>query len=282
MKKEDKITKFDSILTRIEYGLISFSAGLISFYICIIALTLLSEKWKWLNNDSLAWTLIIIVGIFSVYICYLTWRKIDKSARWATLKINIIMYHLNTIGQNIIFWFIWLIAMSISIKAISNSSHGTLFNRIISLPFFNNINTILTSILGVLSIFNFGKITVYKLSINWNITCDNNKKKINIWATNVGSGTAAYRLLGIYRKEDIDRIYQENNNWVLAKNLKELTPLYCGKKDSNFENLSVGCSTNINRIFMHDIREVNKIEKCYIVYESSLEKIEIKEIDLKE
>ena len=279
MTKENKMSKLDSILTKLEYGLIAISAGLISFYINIIALTLLSKRWFWLNNDYIAWPLIIIVSLFSLYIAYITWRKIDKSTRWATLKINIIMYHLDTVGQNILFLFIWLIAVSILLKSFSSSSNPTPFHTLISFPLFNNINTILTSILGILSIFNFGKITVYRLSINWNITYNKNIKTINIWATNVGSGTVAYRLLGLYRKEDIDRIYQENNNWVLAKNLNDLTPLYCEKRNINFENLSVGSSTSVNQISMYDI---SKIEKCYIVYESSLEKIEIKEIDLDE
>ena len=107
MTKENKMSKLDSILTKLEYGLIAISAGLISFYINIIALTLLSKRWFWLNNDYIAWPLIIIVSLFSLYIAYITWRKIDKSTRWATLKINIIMYHLDTVGQNILFLFIW-------------------------------------------------------------------------------------------------------------------------------------------------------------------------------
>lgn len=282
-RSNNLIDKFLPVFDKIEYGLIAITATVISFYILIIALSLLAKRNQWMNLTSISWILICVAAIISISIGIFIWCKIGKGAKWTALRINILMYHLNNIGQNMLFWFIWMIAVLICLKTIPYFSHNnTIFNEFLSSSIFKSINTILTSILGVLSIFNLGKISVYKLDINWKISYDKNNKKINIWATNVGSGSVAYRLLGLYDVKAIDGIYDEKENWVLAKDLEKIKALYREESSINFENLSVGYSTKVSSIFLYDIKKINKINECYIIYESSLGKLEIKKINLED
>lgn len=275
------VNKLLPVLDKIEYGLIAIAATVISFYIFIIALSLLSKRYQWMNVTSISWILISVAAIISISIGIFIWRKVGKGAKWTALKVNILMYHLNNIGQNMLFWFIWMVAVLICLKTIPYfSNNNTIFNQFLSSSIFKSINTILTSILGVLSIFNLGKISVYKLDINWNISYDKNNKKINIWATNVGSASVAYRLLGLYDVKAIDDIYNEKENWVLVKDLEKIKALYREENNINFENLSVGYSTRVSSIFLYDIKGIDRINEFYIIYESSLGKIEIKKISL--
>ena len=86
-------------------------------------------------------------------------------------------------------------------------------------------------------------------------------------------------MLGLYRKCDIDKKDEEKQNWVFANDLKGLNPIYSEKENTNFENLDVGFSTKIEQIPIP--KEINKQEVFCIVYESSLEKIEVEDVDLK-
>ena len=270
------LEKIEPVMTKIEYGLMSISSALISLYVSMILLIVLAKKWEWINNKPVAITLIIVMILLSIFVGCFTWFKIDGGIKWTSLKVNRVLYHLNTRGEYIFCLFLWLLAMSICLKNVPYFSNSrTVLSQFMSRPIITEASAILTGILGFLAIFNMGKIPIYKLNIKWQV--DDNK--ISIWATNVGSAPASYKLLGLYRKCDIDKKDEEKQNWVFANDLKGLNPIYSEKENTNFENLDVGFSTKIEQIPIP--KEINKQEVFCIVYESSLEKIEVEDVDLK-
>lgn len=114
--------KIYSILTTVDYVIIAFSVSFICFYLGIIILIVLAKRFTFLNQNFVAWTFIAIVGFLSLIVGYFMWIKIDRGTKWATAKLNLLVYHLNEAGQTVVFCFIWILGVSFCVNAISSDS----------------------------------------------------------------------------------------------------------------------------------------------------------------
>lgn len=286
-----KLEKLIDILDKIEYILLGCSSAAISFYILLLFWIWLSRRYRWINSNKIAWTLIIGSFVLSLIVGYVVWRKISQQSTWSwsNSKINIALYHFNKRGQFILFLFLWMLAITVIFNAFqiknTNFIKITSGNLIIE-----NGKNILTVLLGILTVFNMGNIPIYNLSIGEEISLlkkdtiqKKNKFQIKIWATNTGSANAAYRFIGLYNVKDINKIYVKKENWVLTNDILKICPIMinktnCNRINYNFENLEPGFATNIQTITLSLPEKVNEL---YVIYVSSINKVIKKKIDLK-